>query len=151
MERQNSVLLENVYKMTIYSSQMQIWKVHINTGGYKEHPNTETERVRKKTMCLVVPRCCNDPLRVIFIWILLIWSQETFPKDLTYERQQPIWQLRQKETLPGLSMRDNLGQLLYKGAQSKWAKEMWNRLLWDQVKGVRLSRSRLSVKQVPSG
>lgn len=34
-------------------------------------------------------------------------------KIWTDEQQQPIWRLMQKETLPGLSMRDNLGQQNY--------------------------------------
>lgn len=69
MKRQNTILLENVYKMTTYSSQMQIWKVCINTGGpTKEHPNTETWKVKKNDRSCVsfVSGCCNHPFSVIF-------------------------------------------------------------------------------------
>lgn len=44
-----------------------------------------------------------------------IWSdhRRRIQKIWTDEQQQPIWRLMQKETLPGLSMRDNLGQQNY--------------------------------------
>lgn len=117
MERQNSILLENVYKMTTYSSQMQIWKVGNNTGGaMKEHPNTETWRVKKNDRSCVsfVPSCCNHPFSDFPFESLWSDHRRRMQKIWTDERQQPIWWPMQKETLPGLSMWDNLGQQSYK-------------------------------------